>query len=226
MMCSSDPLLPASPGDESRQMGKVPPGGGPVIHTPSTWANTSWASFSLGQTPRCWDTGRIRPLLLPRGGKEIQMSKAKASLYSLHPWDPKCRPPRVPLQGMVGNHPTRPGEGGRIQIELLVCVCLPECLPFPCPSSYLLTGASLPPDKALPSPTAPPSGALCLAPRGTSPGSLPHRSPISGLRCTLYCHSPPRAWIGFRNGTESRGGKHRTTEPDRGRGLGTSHPST
>lgn len=48
-------------------------------------------------------------------------------------------------------------------MELLVSVSVsPEFLPFPCPSSH--RGLSSP-HEALPCPTAPPSGALCLCPQ-------------------------------------------------------------
>lgn len=127
---------------------------------------------------------------------------------------------------MVGNHPTRPGKGGRIQVEFLVSVSVSQkvshflipLLNFSPGPLFSQQGPSFPHCPSL-------RCSLPWRPEALSPGSLPRPSPISGLRCTLYCHSPPRAWVGFRNGTGSRGRRLRTSEPDRGRGLAPAIPA-
>lgn len=204
----------------------MPPGGGPEIHTPFTWANTSWASFSLGQAPRCWDTGRIRPLLLPLGGKETQMSKAKASLYPLHPWDSKCRPSQsAPARN--GGEPPNEAWGGRGNPGRApcVCACLPECLLFPCSSSYLLTGPLLP--RQGPSFPRCPSLRCSLPWRPEAllqdPFLIPAPSVALGAPFTATLHPE----LGLVSGMGLRAEEGNIgPQPGRGRGLGTSHPST
>lgn len=162
------PYLPASPGGESRQVEK----------SASWWWPSDSHSIHLGkhllafflpwQPPRCWNTERIRPLLLTGGRRETQMSKVKASLYSLHPWDSKSRPFQRAAERNGGEPPNEAWGGrenpGRVPC---VCVCLPECLPSPCPSSYLLTRASLLPTRPFLPPLPLPQVLSALGLRGT-----------------------------------------------------------